>query len=167
MALSAEILARLPGESLLGPGSKLRHSYVELPLERHHHVAGVLREALDSVERRHDEALGSRKHSDDSEHSGAPVIKLYVEATLLILRSVLLEEVERIVEVEEELGALADERWVVAWDATRLGVVRHLAGDLAVRLEHAHEGEDLEVADSLLVGESPERHLGAAKRIPH
>merc|ERR1711998_92867 len=223
IALSAEILARLPGEGLLGPGSKLRHSHVELALERHHHVAGVLREALDSVERRHDEALGSREHSDDGEHSGAAVVKLDVEATLLVLSGVLLEEVERIVEVEEELRALADERRVVARDATRLGVVWNLSGDLAVGLEHAHEGKDLEladhrdvvplllrghisheaavwhggvlalddvkglnaeaeesshgntavldlsvaeVADGLLVGESPEGHLGAAKRIP-
>ena len=216
-------IRRLAGEGLLGPGSELGHGHVQLALERHHHVAGVLREALDGVERGHDEALGSREHSDDGEHGGAAVVELDVQATLLVLGGVILEEVERVVEVEEELGALADERRVVAGDAAGLGVVGHLAGDLAVGLEHAHEGEDLEladhgdvvplllgghvgdeaavrhggvlalhgverlhaeaeerghgdaavldlsvaqVADGLLVGEGPEGHLGAAKRIP-
>ena len=57
------------------------------------------------------------------------------------------QHTHRVVEVEEELRALAHERRVVARDAARLGVVRDLSGDLAVRLEHAHEHEDLELAD--------------------
>mmetsp|Transcript_5646 Transcript_5646/g.35049 ORF Transcript_5646/g.35049 Transcript_5646/m.35049 type:complete len:287 (-) Transcript_5646:27-887(-) len=216
-------LNRLPGEGLLGPGGKLRHGHVELALERDHDVARVLREALDGIERRHDEALRGGEHGHDGELGGAAVVELDVEAALLRLGIVINEEVERVVEVEEELRALAHERRVVARDSARLGVVRDLSRDLAVRLEHADEGEDLEladhrdvvplllrgdvldvaavrhgrvgaldgvkrlhaeaeerghgdaavldlgvakVADGLLVREGPERHLGAAKRVP-
>ena len=55
--------------------------------------------------------------------------------------------VERLVEVEEDLRAVALDRRVVAREAARRRVVRHVARDLAVRLEHADEGEDLQLAD--------------------
>merc|ERR1711881_447540 len=71
----------------------------------------------------------------------------YVQATFLVLSGVIIEESKWIVEVEHKLWALADKRRVVSGDSARLGVVRDFAGDLAVGLEHAHEHEDLELAD--------------------
>ena len=61
----------------------------------------------------------------------------------LLLGGVALEEVEGVVEVEDELRALALDRGVVAREAA-LGVVGR--EDLAVRLEHADDHEDLELA---------------------
>ena len=57
--------------------------------------------------------------------------------------------VERLVEDEEDLRAAALDRRVVAREAAaRRRVVRHVARDLAVRLEHhTDEGEDLQLAD--------------------
>ena len=55
--------------------------------------------------------------------------------------------VERLVEDEEDLRAAALDRRVVAREAARRRVVRHVARDLAVRLEHADEGGDLQRAD--------------------
>ena len=55
--------------------------------------------------------------------------------------------VERLVEDEEDLRAAALDRRVVAREAARRRVVRHVARDLAVRLEHADEGGDLQLAD--------------------
>ena len=58
----------------------------------------------------------------------------------LLLGGVALEEVEGVVEVEDELRALALDRGVVAREAA-LGVVGR--EDLAIRLEHADDHEDL------------------------
>ena len=56
--------------------------------------------------------------------------------------------VERLVEVGEDRRAVALDRKVVAREAARRRVVRHVARDLAVvRLEHSDEGEDLQLAD--------------------
>ena len=57
--------------------------------------------------------------------------------------------VKRLVEVEEDLraDALADRRLVGREAARRRVVVQHVAQDLAVRLEHSDEGEDLQLAD--------------------
>ena len=51
------------------------------------------------------------------------------------------------VEVEEDLRAVAIDGRVVAREAARRRVVRHVARNLAVRLEHADEGEDLQLTD--------------------
>merc|ERR1711988_236802 len=93
----------LTSENLLGPGSELRDHNVELALEWHHHIAGVLREALDRVERRNNEALGSGEHGHDRELSSTSVVQLHVQAALLLLWGVVLEEVEWVVQVEQEL----------------------------------------------------------------
>ena len=120
---------------------------MELALERNHDVAGVLREARDGVKRRDDQALRGGEHGHDGKLGGAAVVELDVEAALLRLLVIIDEEVKRVVEVEEELRALAHERRVVARDSARLGVVRDLSRDLAVGLEHADEDKDLELAD--------------------
>ena len=82
----------------------------------------------------------------------------------LLLGGVALEEVEGVVEVEDELRALALDRGVVAREAA-LGVVGR--EDLAVRLEHADDHEDLELAvegDGVPLLRGREAGLVAAER---
>ena len=86
-------------------------------------------------------------------HGQAAVVDLGEEALLLVGRGHVAEaEAERVVKVEQDLlerAALALDGRVVARLAA-LGVVRvrlREAGALAVRLEHAHRREDLELAD--------------------
>merc|ERR1719387_3404400 len=158
---------RLAGEDRLRPRAE-RLVDVELALERHHDVARVLREAINVVERRDDEALRLREDRHDAEHRRAAVVDLDEAAARLLLLRLLREDVERLVEVEEDLRAVALDRRVVARLAARGRVVRHVAGDLAVRLEHADEGEDLELADHrdvvpLLLRRRSRRSRGTAR----
>ena len=71
----------------------------------------------------------------------------YAISANLIMSAARGRVVERLVEVEDDLRAAALDRRVVARVAARRRVVRHVARDLAVRLEHADKGEDLYLAD--------------------
>merc|ERR1719231_634510 len=110
--------ARLAREDGLGPRAE-RLIHVELALERHHDVARVLREAVNVVERRDDEALGLREDRHQAEHRRAAVVHLDKAAARLLLLGLLREDVERLVEVEEDLRAVALDRRVVARLAAR------------------------------------------------
>merc|ERR1719198_1993550 len=120
--------------------------------ERDHDVAVVLREALDGIKRRDDEALGLGEDSEEAKHGGAAVVDLDTAAALLLLLGLLRKDAKGVVEVKDELAvkALALDGGVEARKAA-LGVVDVLglvaASALAVGLKHANEGEDLELAD--------------------
>mmetsp|Transcript_27287 Transcript_27287/g.109290 ORF Transcript_27287/g.109290 Transcript_27287/m.109290 type:complete len:292 (+) Transcript_27287:75-950(+) len=113
----------------------------EIRTEGGHVVARVLgdeaREERDRARR-----LGLGDDAEDAEHRETAVVDLALAATDLVL--LLVEPVEGVVEVEPELGAVALDRRVVAREAA-LAVVN--VEDLAIRLEHADEREDLELAD--------------------
>merc|ERR1712216_1003767 len=100
---------RLAGEGRLGPRAE-RLVRVELALERDHNVARVLREALDVVKRRDDEALRLREEREDGERRRAAVVDLDQATARLLLLGLLGEDVERLVEVEEDLRAVALDR---------------------------------------------------------
>eukprot|EP00629_Pelagomonadales_sp_RCC1024_P017122 CAMPEP_0119259054 /NCGR_PEP_ID=MMETSP1329-20130426/25_1 /TAXON_ID=114041 /ORGANISM="Genus nov. species nov., Strain RCC1024" /LENGTH=572 /DNA_ID=CAMNT_0007258409 /DNA_START=114 /DNA_END=1829 /DNA_ORIENTATION=- len=118
---------------------------VEVARERDHHVARVLGEALDRVERGHDEALALRQARQEAEHREAAVVDLDLAPARLLLLRLLREDVEGLVEVQGDLAAaLALDRGVVAGQAALrvVHVAGRRAGALAVRLEHADEHED-------------------------
>merc|ERR1719198_2938351 len=118
--------------------------------ERDHDVAVVLREALEGVKRRDDEALGLGEDSEEAKHGSAAVVDLDTAAALLLLLGLLGEDAKGVVEVKGDLAeALALDGRVEAREAA-LGVVHVLglvhASALAVGLEHANEDKDLELA---------------------
>mmetsp|Transcript_27286 Transcript_27286/g.109285 ORF Transcript_27286/g.109285 Transcript_27286/m.109285 type:complete len:295 (+) Transcript_27286:163-1047(+) len=115
----------------------------EVALEGDHAVARVGRdEALEGRDGARRRRL--REEAEDAEHREAAVVDLDLAAASLLLLRVILEEAKRVVEVEDELGALPRDRGEVPREAARR-VVR--VEDLTVRLEHADEREDLELAD--------------------
>ena len=73
--------------------------------------------------------MSTREERDDGELRRVAVIDLDQAAARLLLFGLFGEDAERLVEVEEDLRAVTLDRRVVAQEATRRGVVRHVARD--------------------------------------
>merc|ERR1712091_370933 len=138
-----------PGPDLVGEAER------EVAGEGRHDVARVLGEALDLGEEGHGARhLGLGEEAEDAELGRAAVEELDLEAARLLLRGLAggaAGEGEGVPEVEEEVAAGAalalDGRVVARLAAAHVvDVALGRARALAVRLEHADEREDLELA---------------------